>query len=190
MEFDINLVMEKLRERKKEFVNENDLKQEMVNVIEDLYSNARTRMEYPTNFNANKAIDILVIINNKHFPIEVKYPTIKGEHPKNEQCYKYLQDIERIEKFRDNDPLFEKGYTIILTDIKSFKEKPTSENVDYYDFSIHERAEKTGTLMWQKGEKKRFEQPITLKGTYKMNWKEYSQLNNHIFIYLVNEIDK
>lgn len=190
MEFDINQVMEFLKERKKEFVNENDLKQELVNVIEDLYSNAKTRTGYPANFNANKAIDILVTIDDKHFPIEVKYPTIKSGHAKNEECYNYLHDIERIEKFKDNDPLFEKGYTIILTDIKSFKEKPTSENVDYYNFSIHEKAEKTGTLMWQKGEKNGFEQPITLKGTYKMNWKEYSQLDNHAFIYLVNEITR
>ncbi len=136
-DFDINLVLDKLKLSNKKFLNENDFRQELINVIEEVYPTCKTRTEYPANFNINKAIDILVILDNKYYPIELKYPIKEKGYAKNEQCYKYLQDIERIETFRDNEPLFEKGYTILLTNDKSYLNIP-KEDSDYIEFSIHE----------------------------------------------------
>lgn len=191
--FNINLVLDKLKESNKRFSNENDFRQEMINVIEEVYPTAKTRTEYPTNFNINKTIDILVIMDNKYYPIELKYPTKEKKYATNEQCYKYLQDIERIETYRDNEPLFEKGYTVILTNDKSYKDEPR-ENSDYIEFSIHEGTIKTGVMNWRnesnKLNSKEYGKPITLKGSYPISWKEYSKLDEETFMYLVNEIDK
>lgn len=204
--FDINLVLNNLREKRKIFRDENDLKQELSNSIYDTYNNIRVDREYPANFDTKKAIDIVVIMDNKFYPIEVKYKrkTYKGivdnieynlpsDNAHNENCYRAIRDIERIEKFKDNEPKVDKGYTIFLTNDLSYLNEPR-ENSQYINFSIHENSVKTGTLNWKRENPKTgFEEPITLKGTYTMNWKEYSNLNDEksgTFMHLVNEIDK
>lgn len=203
----IDLIMDTLRERKKIFRDENDFRQELDDTIRDMYSNAaRVKIEYPAPFNTKKGIDIVVIMDNKYYPIELKYETksfkgivdnieydLPNDNAQNENSYRCVKDIERIEKFRDTEPLFEKGYTIVLTNDLSYLNEPR-EDSQYVDFSIHEGAVKTGTLNWKRETpKKGFEDPITLKGTYHINWKEYSKLNDEksgTFMYLVNEIDK
>ncbi len=205
-DFDINLVLDELRKRNKIFRNEDDLKQKLRDVILDLYNNARVETEYRSPFDVRKSIDIVVIRDNEYYPIELKYKKLafKGivdnieynlstDNAQNENCYSALKDVERIEKFRDNEPLFKKGYTIFLTNDLSYLNVPR-ENAEYKEFSIHENAVKTGTLNWNRETpKKGYEEPITLKGSYTMNWKEFSKINDEkagTFMYLVNEIDK
>ena len=53
-------------------------------IIKDEYPNAKVRLEYCPSFNPNMHIDILVIIDNKWVPIELKYKT-KG-------CSKVIDD--------------------------------------------------------------------------------------------------
>ena len=67
--FDINLVLNNLREKRKIFRDENDLKQELSNSIYDTYNNVRVDREYPANFDTKKAIDIVVIMYNKFYTI-------------------------------------------------------------------------------------------------------------------------
>ncbi len=204
--FDIYLVLDELRKRKKIFRDENDFRQELDDVIREMYSNARVKIEYPAPFNPKKDIDIVVIMDNDYYPIELKYKkrAFKGivdnieynlstDSAQNENCYHALKDIERIEKFKNNEPLFKKGYTVFLTNDLSYLNEPR-ENAEYKEFSIHENAVKTGTLNWNRETPKTgFEEPIILNGTYTMNWKEFSKINDEkagTFMYLVNEIDK
>ena len=204
--FNVYLVLDELRKRKKIFRDENDFRQELVDTIQDMYDNVRVKVEYPAPFNTTKGIDIVVVMDNEYYPIELKYKrkSFKGivdnieydlpsDNAQNENCYRAVKDIKRIEDFRDNEPLFKKGYTVFLTNDLSYMNKPR-EDSQYMEFSVHENSVKTGTLNWKRETPKNgFEEPITLKGTYTMNWKEYSNLNNEksgTFMYLINEIDK
>lgn len=209
-DFDMNLVIDKLKERKKIFRNENDLKQELSDIIPDIYDNVKVYREYPAPFddNAKKGIDLVIKMNNVYYPIEVKYKrkhykgivgdveySLPYDSAQNENSYRIVEDIERIEKFRDNEPKFKKGYTLFLTNDLSYLNEPR-ENSQYKDFSVHQGNILNGTLTWAEGssklEDKKFNSPIILKGTYTMNWKEYSNLDseNGKFMYLINEIDR
>lgn len=65
----------------------------------------------------------------------------------------------------------------------------------YKEFSLHDGAEKTGTLQWSEntgdGTKKNNESPIVLQGTYPIKWKLYSiidETKTGVFKVLINEI--
>ena len=206
--FDMNLVMDTLREKKKIFRDESDFKQELSDIIQDIYDDVRVHKEYPANFNTKKNIDIVVKINNEYYPIEVKYKrkTYKGivdnieyslpsDNAQTENSYHIVKDIERIEKFRDNEPMFNTGYTLFLTNDLSYMKEPR-ETSQYKAFSVHQGNTLNGTLNWTEGssklEDKKFNSPIILNGTYTMKWKEYSNLDsdNGTFMYLINEINR
>ena len=205
--FDIKLVIDKLRNKRKIFVSERDLQLEMALTIKELYPNAKIRLEYCPSFDLNMHIDILVIYENKWIPIELKYKTkgcakivddevfnLKNQGAKNNSCYLYLKDIERIEKIKENEERFDKGYTIFITNDLSYMNKP-NENVIFEDFSLENEITKNGMLCWKenasKGTMGKNEQPIILKGSYKLDWQLYSRLdneNNGTFMYLISEI--
>ena len=206
MSFNVNLVLAELMKRRKIFRDENDFRQELVDTIQDMYDNVRVKVEYPAPFNTKKGIDIVVVMDNEYYPIELKYKRklfkgivdnveydLPSDNAKNENCYRVIQDIKRIEDFRDNEPLFKRGYTVFLTNDLTYMDKP-KEDSQYIEFSVHENSVKTGTLNWKRETPKNgFEEPIILEGTYIMNWKEYSNLNEEksgTFMYLVNEIYK
>lgn len=183
-DFDINLVLDELRKRSKIFRNEDDLKQKLRDVILDLYNNARVETEYRSPFDVRKSIDIVLIRDNEYYPIELKYKKLafKGivdnieynlstDNAQNENCYSALKDVERIEKFRDNEPLFKKGYTIFLTNDLSYLNVPR-ENAEYKEFSIHENVVKTGTLNWNRVDKAEYYNHIGNENILNDNQKE------------------
>lgn len=99
-------------------------------------------------------IDIWVEINEKVYPIELKYKTIQcsitdgSEEYKLKQhgacdigCYLYLKDVERIEHISkslgDN---FGKGFAIMLTNDHLYWDKPktTPDTTVFRDFRIYD----------------------------------------------------
>ena len=145
-------------------------------------------------------IDIWGEINEKVYPIELKYKTIKctlkdgPEEYKLKQhgacdigCYLYLKDVERIEHISkslgDN---FGKGYAIMLTNDHLYWDKPntSTDTTIFRDFRIHKgRKIVAGATLdwgtpsdnrpaWQK-RLKSFE----LNHNYRINWGDYSNLN-------------
>lgn len=146
-------------------------------------------------------IDIWVEINEKVYPIELKYKTIQctitysSEEYKLKQhgacdigCYLYLKDVERIEHISkslgDN---FGKGYAIMLTNDHLYWDKPKTspDTTAFSDFRIYEeRTIPAGqNLDWHPSSNK---QPVwqkklgslTLTHNYTINWKDYSKLLN------------
>lgn len=208
--FDIYNVINQLKSIRNIFVSEADFQLELAWTIKELYPDAKVRMEYCPAFDSNMHIDILVILDEKWIPVELKYKTkgckktvnneiysLKNHGAKDVNCYLYLKDIERIERIRSNVDLFEEGYAILLTNELSYLKKPTRDNVYYYNFSLEEGAVKSGNLDWHPdtsaGTKKNCEQPICLDDEYFVHWNEYSKLddtNSGTFKVLVNKINK
>jgi len=209
-EFNIEIIMSKLKEKRKIFVSEADFQLEMAWIIKEEYPDAKVRLEYCPSFDFNMHIDILVTIDNKWIPIELKYKTkgcrkeidneifnLKNHGAKDMNCYLYLKDIQRIEKIKENVAIFKEGYTIFITNELSYIKAPLKIDCVYKEFSLEENIEKTGILDWSKkasdGTKKNCEEPIILNNIYKMNWLEYSKIddtNTGTFVYLINKITK
>ena len=91
--------------------------------------------------------------------------------------------------------LFEKGYTIFITNDMTYIRKPLKINCFYKDFSLEDGIIKSGHMDWHEetsiGTKKNAEKPINLEGKYKIKWEDYSKVdesNSGIFNILINEI--
>ena len=206
--FEIERVIEKLEEKRKIFYSEDDFKFALALIIQEEYSEAKVRLEYCPTFDFSMHIDILVIINNRWIPIELKYKTkgckkivdnetfnLKNHGAKDVNCYLYLKDIQRIEKIRDNVPAFREGYAIFITNELGYTKKPLKQDCVYKEFSLENGTIKKGILSWSDntgaGTKKDLEEPIILKNQYKINWKEYSKIDDSragTFMYLINKI--
>lgn len=207
---DIELVITKLKEKRKIFVSEADLQLELAWIIKDEYPCAKVRLEYCPSFDLNMHIDILVIIDDKWIPIELKYKTkgcrkvvdgeiynLKNHSAKDVNCYLYLKDIQRIEKVKEHVSEFVEGYTVFITNELSYAKKPTKPDCVYKQFSLENSVIKNGMLDWSdnagSGTKKNCETPIYLAGNYVINWNIYSKIddtNTGTFIYLTNQISK
>lgn len=206
--FDINNVIDKLRNKRKIFISEADMQLEIAWVIKEEYPNAIVRLEYCPIFDLNMHIDILVIIDNRWIPIELKYKTkgfskivnkemfnLKNHGAKDINCCLYLKDIERIEKIKSEEKLFEKGYTIFITNDMGYIKEPLNDNYFYKEFSLCNGAIKNGNMNWKigvgNGTIKNVDKPIILKGKYEIKWNDYSIIdssNSGRFKILVNEI--
>ena len=119
MDFDILKVVEYLKNKRKIFISEADFQFEMAWAIKELYPEAKVRLEYCPEFEPSMHIDILVIIDSKWIPIELKYKTkkcfktidneafiLKEHSAKDVNCYLYLKDLQRIEHIKENVPFF------------------------------------------------------------------------------------
>ena len=124
--------------------------------------------------------------------IELKYKTrrfdidVKGESfnllnqgAQDLGRYDFLKDVERLENIvsaHDNV----KGYAIILTNDSSYWKSTATETIDT-KFRIHDGRVLNGELSWRpeasSGTMRGREKPIKLTGTYKLNWKDYSQVS-------------
>lgn len=208
IDFDMDLIVNKLKQKRKVFVSEADFQLELAWVIKENYPDAKIRLEYPPSFDLNMHIDILVVIDNKWYPIELKYKTkgckkiiddeifnLKNHGAKDVNSYLYLKDIMRIEKVRNNINNFGNGYTMFITNDLSYMKKPLKDNCVYREFSLEDRIVKKGKMFRSKnaskGTMKNCEEPIILNDSYNINWKCYSKLDNEntgTFIYVINEI--
>ena len=74
-----------------------------------------------------------------------------------------------------------KGYAVILTNDSAYWKSPTTETVDA-EFRMHEGRILNGELAWGTeagaGTMRKREKPIKLTGTYKLSWKDYSQVSS------------
>lgn len=208
--FRLEPAIAELQRRRKIFVSEADFQLELAWIIKEQYPEARVRLEYCSEFAPNVHLDILVIINGRWIPIELKYKTkgccktvdgevfnLKNHSAKDVNCYLYLKDLQRIEYIRTRAPEFLEGYTIFITNDLSYTKKPLKENCIYQQFSLEDGTVKTGLLDWSasagEGTKKNCQNPITLQDSYPLKWREYSRIDDTqtgTFVYLASKIVK
>lgn len=215
MSINMTKIIEKLQDKRQIFCSEADFQLEMAWVIKERYRDAKVRLEYVPTFDDKMHIDILVFISNEWIPIELKYKTknskkekmtdqitqevfnLKNQGAKDINCYLYLKDIMRIESIKEQEKNnFKEGYAVFLTNDETYLNPPQKNNCVYKDFSLEDGAIKKGKLEWAEhtgdGTKKGIEDPITLKGIYKMKWNEFSNVaeerSDGTFYYLVTKI--
>ncbi len=192
---DLSKPLVELSNSRKVFHSEADFQFALAWKIQEAYPTAKVRLEYcPSCIKTTMHIDILVIIDDDWYPIELKYKTLKcvKDHQgeiftlKNHGAqdigrYDFLKDVQRIEKFRRALPKFKKGFSILLTNDPAYWSNSGRVDTVYYQFKISEHQIKTGKMDWAshagKGTMKGRESSIELEGEYQINWKMYSQLD-------------
>ena len=161
--------------------------------IQKKFPDWTVRFEHkPTNLKDRIFVD-LWIKGDQTYAIELKYKTrkldvnVKGESfnlldqsAQDIGRYDFLKDVERLENIvstHDNV----KGYAVILTNDSAYWKSPTTETVDA-EFRMHEGRILNGELAWSMeagaGTMRKREKPIKLTGTYKLSWKDYSQVSS------------
>lgn len=210
--FNIKDVIDSLKNKRKIFTSEADLQLELAGIIKDKYKNATVRLEYCPDFDSSMHIDILVIIDRKWIPIELKYKTkkfyykdtdgcvynLKEQSAHDCGCYDYIKDIKRIEKIKDQKKEdFEVGYTIFITNDELYKNGPRSKS-SYKAFSLKEYIP-SNKLKWTKGKvvSKERNESITLNREYNIRWQDFYKFSDDeleysekakTFYILINEI--
>ena len=208
---DIENILKSLAKERKLFWSEADFQFSFAWKLKETFDNAEIRLERAHDINEQGKriyVDIWVKLDNKIYPIELKYKTRKydaedqsGEHiavkdqiALDEGRFGYLKDIERIERIAHEDS-FGRGFAIILTnDSHYYKECTRKKLPNDINFHIHEGAVKEAkTLVWQNNAKlTKKHGNITLKNSYTIHWETYNATDkkNGVFTYAITEIRK
>jgi hypothetical protein len=109
---DMVKIIDKLRSKRRIFCSEKDFQFALAWEIQKCYDKSNIRLEYCPNLEKNVHIDIIVELDNKYYPIELKYKTktfigkdnnenyfLKNQGAQDIGKYDYLKDIQRIEQF-------------------------------------------------------------------------------------------
>lgn len=194
---DIIQIIVALSKVRKLFWSEDDFKFAFATQVQLKFGKAaevRLEKRYKGEKDKNSYTDIVVRLNGKNFPIELKYKTVKGSYADfgNEVvelmthsavdlgCYAYLKDINRLEYLAKNDPDFERGFAIILTNEPLYF-KDTGRRSVYEAFKIYDGKVVTECLDWDRSNYDLEKLPSWLKshpafeltGSYEMNWRDY-----------------
>lgn len=192
---DIEIAIESLQKKQKIFHSEADFQFSLAWELQQLLPDAKIRLEYCPPFAREMHIDIYVIDEDGTYPIELKYKSktvetiveneyfkLKNHGAQDLGRYDYLYDIWRIERMRKLDENFRSGFAIMLSNEPSYWKTPVSKNTVDAAFRIHDGRIVEGSCAWgenvSSGTSKNREEPIIFEGTYKIQWKPYSVLEN------------
>lgn len=173
------------------FHSEADFQFSLATLIQKTFPTAEIRLERPFSIKFNKYLDILVKLDGKAYPIELKYKTtslrpnsyiiqeeiyqLKYQGAKDLGSFYFLKDLERLEEL-SIAPDFEVGFTIFLTNDLSYQRSAKFKESNYADFALEEASIKTGEIKWRFG--KMLGQSVNLKNSYKIHWQAYSHLED------------
>ncbi len=195
LELDLVLVMENLRYKRQLFHSEADFQFALAWEIQTLYSDAVVRLEYCPKEAPHMHIDIIVERNGKVYPIELKYKTLEmdcsiegeGYNLKSHGAqdigkYDCLLDIQRLEQCSEILPRFDCGFVIWLTNDPLYWKAPRKAGTMAEAFTLHDGVCKNGTMSWAPhtgaGTRKGRENPIFLRHSYIIRWRDYSLVSD------------
>ncbi len=189
----IENILEELSTERPIFHSEADFQHALAWQIHERHRDARIRLE--TNIglgDRREYVDILVGIENKKYPIELKYKTKKldivdkhGEefHLLNQSAqdigrYDFIKDITRVERFVDANP-GSTGWAILLTNDRTYWEETKRKTVDE-KFRVHHGRVLDGVLEWgigvSKGTTRGRAEAHRLNRLYELRWADYFSL--------------
>jgi len=196
MTWDLDTTLMELAVQRPVFQNEMDFQFSFAWQIKMKFPNWNIRFEknLTDSEDEKRRIDLWIEGENT-YAIELKYPTQELFHEVNNEIFKlrnqsavdysryaFLKDIQRMEEVVGNNTNV-KGYAILITNDMSIELPPTKDDVADFQFRIHEgKVINNEELDWIRKEGGQsfgdMENPIKLRGTYKFNWKDYSELKN------------
>ncbi len=205
---DITAILNSLAERRPFFHSEADFQYAFAWEINLARPKVDIRLEYPESTENNRYhIDVRIENKDEIIAVELKYKTLsdpigkeqyklKSHGAQDQGRYDFIKDIQRLEHVvhaAENGKEFT-GYAILLTnDSNYWKGNDISKNTADAAFKIYPGRILNGHLNWTEntsaGTKKNREKEIELKGSYKVEWKDYkSQEDNYGFRYLAIKV--
>lgn len=184
-------ILQKLSQSRPIFHSEADFQFSLASAIKEAYPTAEIRLErpFPHYREGHQTIylDILVILDGRLYPIELKYKTLalnptpcvinnevfqlKNQGARDQGVYYCLKDVERLENLA-LQPNFEMGFTIWLTNDPIYWREPANSQANFAEFSLHNGAIKQQEMCWPNGKLKG--EKIRLNGCYPIFWQKYS----------------
>lgn len=195
-----------LRHKRPVFHSEADFQFALAWEIKRKNDDAEIRLEVPSGTTVKGRVDIVVRHEGATFPIELKYLKkkqsflVSGEHfnlvddVHDIDMHDCIKDIARLETFQTQMDGFSAGYAVWLTNDPAYW-NPKYDATYYSEFHAPQAAVKTGTMSYKAGSKlsnhPRYGCPITLKGSYTVNWDDYSDhsAKNGLFRYALFEVN-
>jgi len=196
---DMQSVMNELGKKRPVFHSEADFQFALAWMIQKKHPDVRIRLEYPylckePFYGKNKKaktklnIDILIWQGDNVIPIELKYLTSKiskYEDKKNNEIFNVnskgkkwgrldtLEDIARIEHFKNENANCEVGYSIMLTNDASYEQNPPEND------KIAKNLKLTGTIGGKYDYYGNADQRATvlINGNYQADWARYSPIH-------------
>jgi len=203
---DILALLGNLSQDRPIFHSEADFQHAIAWRIHEIIPDAQVRLEFKPFLEKRIYLDIW--LQNDGTAIELKYPTrrlsldscgeafaLRDQGAQDITRYDFLKDIQRLEEVTSSCEKAKAGFAILLTNDPSYWK--ASSRVDTVDaaFRLHEGRRITGELAWlaraAPGTTKGRKNPIRLNGSYKLHWRDYSNLgegNYRLFRYLLIEV--
>ncbi len=191
---DLHNLLRTLSNNRPIFHSEADFQHALAWQIHEEYPEYSIRLEHCLSPGEREHLDILAFDEHDQLAIELKYKkrrlfaSIGGEvfwlkdyGAEPLARYDFLSDIQRLEQFASTRQNVT-GYAILITNNSSYWNPPRSASSVDASFRIHEGEEISGILRWEpkalKGTTKDREKPITIKGTYKLMWHDYHEVES------------
>ena len=207
---DFSSLIEDLSKCRPVFHSEADFQLAFGWYIHEKVPNSQVRLEFKPFHSENMYLDIW--LQDSETAIELKYYTRELEMEQNGEYfvlrnqaaypprrYDFIRDIQRLERLVRSFEPAKSGLTILLTNDPAYWSLPKQAWGNKVDaaFRIHEGIVLKGIMDWSDdvsyGTKKGREELIGLTGSYNLNWRDYSNLNEGKygrFRYLVVEVSQ
>lgn len=205
---DLLSFLEGLSERRPVFHLEADFQLALAWYLHEMIPNSEVRLEFKPFQSEKTYLDIWlrtlgVAIELKYFTHELKVKheeevfTLLNQSAQDNRRYDFINDVSRLERVVDSFEPAKAGFAVLLTNDPSYWGPPRRgwENTSDAAFRLHEEKMIKGEMKWSeragKGTTKEREEPIKLRGTYDVNWRDYSILKEEKygkFRYLVVEV--
>jgi hypothetical protein len=187
--FDINSTLESLSSKRPVFRSEKDFQEALLHRMQSM--NIKCEMNKVLN---GVKVDIWLMEGEREIVVQLKHKTkklsvnvggsqfeLKDHRAHDQGRYDFFKDIKSLELLCKGNS-YRTGYAILLTNDYRYWEKPVKLDSVDRDFWIYEGKTVTGLLSWEQGAsigtKSGREEPIELKGAYRMEWENYSGLIN------------
>lgn len=186
---DVNEVMKDLARKRPVFHSEADFQHALAWQIHEAGLDPRVRLERPVEWpRPPERIYLDLWLPGSKVAMELKYRTRRLEHwhegelfalrdqsAQDTGRYDFLKDVQRLEQLSASKlPDVQAGYAIILTNDPLYWETPppSGKPTNDAEFRIHEGRTIKETMDWSAIKER--EDPICLKSSYPLRWREYS----------------
>ncbi|NIM99402.1 MAG: hypothetical protein GTO24_15435 [candidate division Zixibacteria bacterium] len=190
--FDISNILEALSAERPVFHSEADFQHALAWKIHENSQEVDIRLEFkPPNLNKRVFLDVWARDGKSQFAMELKYKTrrlpvrvngedfdLQDQSAQDLGRYDFLKDVQRLEGIvLDREGLT--GCAILLTNDSAYWSPPRHDRSVDASFRIHQGRVVTGELCWglraSKGTVLGREDPIIIRGNYRLGWRNYSQ---------------
>lgn len=189
---DLHAVMRSLRGKRPVFHSEADFQHALAMEIAQHTPEAQIRLEYRPLADEKVYLDLWVSTGEKRLAIELKYKTrsvstdwgderfdLANQGAQDLGAYDVWKDVKRLERVCSCREGVE-GYVILLSNDASYWNGTANDATVGAAFRLQEGRVASGGLFWAShagdGTMKNRETPISLSGSYRITWNDYSRL--------------